>query len=86
MQDPNGQAALEQEMNNLMDQAQEEMNRYEPDRELPEMTEDESNQLKLAQAFISIDDKQGAREILNEVMKTSTTKAFAEASKMLEKL
>ena len=64
----------------------EEMNRYEPDREEEEMTEDEENLIKLAQAFIGIDDKQGARDILQEIMKTSTTKAFTKASKMLEKL
>ena len=86
VKDPNGQKALDDQINNLIDQAQEEMNRYEPDREEEEMTEDEENLIKLAQAFIGIDDKQGARDILQEIMKTSTTKAFTKASKMLEKL
>ena len=86
VKDPNGQKALDDQINNLIDQAQEEMNRYEPDREEEEMTEDEENLIKLAQAFIGIDDKQGARDILQEIMKTSNTKAFTKASKMLEKL
>ncbi|MCR4553689.1 MAG: hypothetical protein K5752_02075 [Succinivibrionaceae bacterium] len=83
---PNGQEALDAEVNNLIDQAQEELSRYEPDHETPEMTEEESNQLKLAEAFIQIDDKEGAREILHEIMKNSITKAFSQASKMLESL